>query len=62
MIDQGIRNAKKRIKALGDQSVHGLPLEWPESKRAVRPPNRNRQISLATQNVHGLPTSWNELN
>lgn len=60
MIDRG--KTEKRSKSLGSESVHGLPLDWPEQPRntAARI-HRRREALLATQNVHGLPTVWDEL-
>jgi hypothetical protein len=61
MIDRGIKT-DKRSKSLGSESVHGLPLEWPEQPRKnARDSQRRREALLATQNVHGLPTIWDEL-
>ena len=61
MIDRGIRT-EKRSKSLGSESVHGLPVHWPEEPRksAAQAKNR-REPLLGTQNVHGLPTIWDEL-
>ena len=61
MIDQGIHGKEKRIKALGSESVHGLPQEWPQPAEAPRSARRHRNALLATQNVHGIPTPWDEL-
>jgi hypothetical protein len=62
MIDQNFQKATRRSKPLGNESVHGLPLHWPEQKRfTVMKAQAKRQSWLATQNVHGLPTIWGEL-
>ena len=62
MIDRGIKRTGTRAKSLGNESVHGLPLDWPELKRNSKAAlKRRRDALLATQNVHGLPTRWNEL-
>lgn len=59
MINRGIHGAEKnRIKALGTESVHGLPLDLPEPRRKVARSKRRLNDSLATQSVHGLPTEW----
>ena len=61
MIDRGIRK-EKQPKPLGSESVHGLPLDWPEIIRDTKPLLKKfRKAPLGTQNVHGLPTSWEEL-
>jgi len=61
MIERGSSEGQERIRLLGSESVHGLPLDWSEPKRPSRRSRskRSRQM-LATQNVHGLPTSWDE--
>jgi hypothetical protein len=62
MIDRGFQKTTRRSKSLGNESVHGLPLDWPEQKRsAVMKAQAKRQSWLATQNVHGLPTIWGEM-
>jgi hypothetical protein len=61
MIDRGIHGKEKRTKALGSESVHGLPQEWPELQQTPRSARRHRDALLATQNVHGIPTDWDEL-
>jgi len=61
MIDRGIQHKEKRIKALGSESVHGLPQDWPQTEKSPRSARRHRKPLLATQNVHGLPTVWDEL-
>jgi len=62
MIDRGIQGTEKRVKALGSESVHGLPLEWPDLRRDTNPVLKQRRPApLATQNVHGLPTDWEEV-
>lgn len=62
MIDRGIRGKEKRPKPLGSESVHGLPLDWPEITRDTKPLLKQaRKAPLGTQNVHGLPTTWEEL-
>ena len=63
MIDRGIQRTGNRDKALGTESVHGLPLDWPEAKRHQfkAKAKRRRDALLATQNVHGMPTAWDEL-
>lgn len=61
MIDRG-NQTDKRAKSLGNESVHGLPLDWPEQQRkGATNQKRRREPLLATQNVHGLPTIWDEL-
>ena len=61
MIDRGIQT-DQRSKSLGSESVHGLPLDWPEQPRKTVPSiQHRREALLATQNVHGLPTVWAEL-
>ncbi|HEX7862853.1 MAG TPA: hypothetical protein VF773_21150 [Verrucomicrobiae bacterium] len=62
MIDRAIRGTESRSKSLGNESVHGLPLEWPEAKRETKQSAKHRRDALlAIQNVHGLPTRWDEL-
>jgi hypothetical protein len=63
MIDRGAANQKEGAKLLGSESVHGLPLDWSESKRRSARRIRSQRLRhlLATQNVHGIPTSWNEV-
>ena len=62
MIDRGSNERQGPARLLGSESVHGLPLDWSEPKRASKRSRseRLRQL-LATQNVHGLPTSWDEV-
>ena len=62
MIERGFQKTNQRATPLGNESVHGLPLDWSEPKRAIAIKiQRKRAASLATQNVHGLPTIWDEL-
>ena len=62
MIERGFQKMTERNKSLGNESVHGLPLDWPEPKRSTAVPVQGKRKSLlATQNVHGLPTIWGEL-
>jgi hypothetical protein len=62
MIDRGFSGRQERVKLLGSQSVHGLPLDWPEPKRHLRRTRSQRLRNLlGTQNVHGIPTAWNEV-
>ena len=63
MIDRSFQKTTQRSsKSLGSESVHGLPLDWPEQKRSTgMKVQAKQQSSLATQNVHGLPTIWDEL-
>ena len=60
MIDRGILT-QKRPKPLASESVHGLPIHWPEQSAKATREIARREPLLATQNVHGLPTMWDEL-